>query len=337
MPAHTRTSDGRRPARVSLGSWPTPIEHLPSLSGNGTEVWVKRDDRSSAVYGGNKVRKLELLLADALDRGATRVVTFGAAGSHHVLATTVHARSVGLQTAAVLVPQPRSEEAMRNLRCALAAGLQPIPVRAEWRAPFALARVLSARDRLILPGGSNVLGALGYVSAVEEIADAVLHHELPEPDLIVAALGSAGTVAGLLAGVVANRLHSTVMGVQVVDRAVPARWMALGLASAACARLGIDIAPWELSSRLVTERKWIGRGYAHAAPWGDVAAARAREAGLQLDGTYTAKAFADVLERVERGGAGHVLFVHTLSAVRPAQQSALPPELEALFTGEPVR
>jgi len=318
--------------RVLLGVWPTPIEPLPSLSKGGSEVWVKRDDLSSPLYGGNKVRKLEPLLTDALDRGARRVVTFGAAGSHHVLATTVHARSLGLDVAAVLVPQPRSDHAAQNLRCALAAGLQPFPVSASWRAPAALARILRPHDYVIPPGGSSVTGAIGYIAAAHEIAAQVRARALPEPDLIVAALGSGGTVAGLLAGVMATGLRSRVVGVQVVDRTVPARTLTLALALGACLRAGIETDLWSLSERLETVRKWIGPGYAQPAPWCEAATARGKNAGLQLESTYTAKAFADVLERADLGRGRVILYVHTLSAVRPKKEASLSSALDELFT-----
>ena len=249
-----------------------------------------------------------------------------------MLATTVHARSLGLEVAAVLVPQPRSDHAVRNLRCALAAGLQPLPVSASWRVPAALARIVGRRDYVIPPGGSSVTGALGYISASEEIAAEVREATIPEPDLIVAALGSGGTVAGLLAGVMATGLRSKVVGVQVVDRMVPARTLALALALGACLRMGIEADLWSLSHRLETVRKWIGPGYAHPAPWCQAASARGRAAGLELEATYTAKAFADVLERADLGRGRVILYVHTLSAVCPRKEASLPSALDALFT-----
>ena len=101
---------------------------------------MKHDDQTSVLYGGNKVRKLEYLIVAARAREARRIVTFGAAGSHHVLATTVHASSAGFRTAAVLTPQPRTDHAVRNLRAGLALGskrFRHAPSRAfpcSWRA-----------------------------------------------------------------------------------------------------------------------------------------------------------------------------------------------------------
>src|SRR5271165_3541870 len=90
----------------AFGRYPTPVGRLSPLSTDRSELWVKRDDLTNPEYGGNKVRKLERLLARALERGARRIVTVGAAGSHHVLATAIFGRRVGLEVEAVLVPQP---------------------------------------------------------------------------------------------------------------------------------------------------------------------------------------------------------------------------------------
>ena len=100
--------------RVPLGSYPTPVEPIDD------RLWVKRDDLTSAVYGGNKVRKLELFFAAARAEGKSRLLTLGAAGSHQVLATALFGAQNGFEVEAVLVPQPASEHGKENLRTALA-------------------------------------------------------------------------------------------------------------------------------------------------------------------------------------------------------------------------
>ncbi len=94
---------------VPLATTPTPVERSRALSeALGSDVWVKRDDLTGTRYGGNKVRKLEYLLADAMDRRADTIVTTGAAGSHHVLATSIYGRQLGLDVHGLLVPQPKT-------------------------------------------------------------------------------------------------------------------------------------------------------------------------------------------------------------------------------------
>src|SRR5271165_3657520 len=125
----TRRAEVPSPAAsLTLGRYPTPVERLDELSGQESSLWVKRDDRTNEIYGGNKVRKLEWLLADARARGARRVVTVGAVGSHHVLATTYFGTKEGFEVEAILVPQPATAHALEVLRADLGLGLKAFPV-----------------------------------------------------------------------------------------------------------------------------------------------------------------------------------------------------------------
>ena len=179
---------------IALGAYPTPIEHLEGLG-----LWVKRDDTVGALYGGNKVRKLERLLGAARASGKSRILTVGAAGSHQVVATALYGRREGFDVEAVLVPQPPSEHGRRNLRVALAQGLEPV-VATSWPAAPALALALVRGDTYFVPlGGSNALGSLGFVDAANELAGQVSSGAMPEPDVVVVAMGSGGTAAGLAA------------------------------------------------------------------------------------------------------------------------------------------
>ena len=101
---------------MQIGVYPTPVQRLPGALGPGRDLWVKRDDLTSPRYGGNKVRKLERVLEDARARGVRKLVTVGAAGSHHVLATAIYAPDFGIEVEAVLVPQPRTMHVVDNLR-----------------------------------------------------------------------------------------------------------------------------------------------------------------------------------------------------------------------------
>ncbi len=160
--------------RLSLGVTRTPVEAL-ALEGEAVDrIWVKRDDRSADCYGGNKVRKLELLLGEARARQAERVVTAGAFGSHHALATTVYGRREGFQVTLVLCPQSVTEKVRRILRTNLELGaeLRVVP-RMELIPPaLALARLRRSGGRpyVVPPGGSSVLGTFGYVAAEMEVA-----------------------------------------------------------------------------------------------------------------------------------------------------------------------
>ena len=309
-----------------FGDYPTPVALLKGLSTRDASLWVKRDDQTNALYGGNKVRKLEHILQEAGRRRAKRIVTFGAAGSHHVLATALHAGREGYGVAAVLTPQPRSEHAMENLRAALGAGLEAAPAPTIAHVPLALARLVRRGDYVVPPGGSNAIASVGYAEAVRELADQVHRSELPEPDAIVVALGSGGTAAGIVAGVVRAGLRSVVIGVRVVDPPLVTRAATLLLARGVSRRLGRRDGWRSLSRAFVMEPGKLGRGYGYPTTWGAAATERAASEGLTLEPTYTAKAFAYALELIERRRYRDVLYWHTLSGADLAPLVAAGPE-----------
>ncbi len=319
---------------LTLGRFPTPVEHVhptsvPDLG--GAELWVKHDDRTHDVCGGNKVRKLEWLLADARARRSTRLLTIGAAGSHHVLATTYFGTREGFDVHAVLVPQPRTDHVIEVLRAGIAMGLHVIPAR-SWAAGAAavaerLATHGSPSERFITVGGSTVRGSMGYVRAARELATQVRAGEMPEPDLCVVALGSGGTAAGLTAGFAAEGMKTRVVGVCVSQPVWALRAAALYLSSACARQLASgeeanakgtkrELSREAIRARLVMDTGFLGRGYGYETPDGADAMRVAAEVGLTLDPTYTAKAFSAALHLVRRGGRERtvVLYWHTLSS-----------------------
>ena len=311
----------------TIGSYPTPVVPIAGLSEPSSALWVKRDDLTHHVYGGNKVRKLEGLLAEATALKAKRLVTLGSVGSHHVLATAYFGRQLGLEVEAVLVPQPRTAHVVSVLRASLGQGLKAIPVRSWAGAPAAvLARV--ARGAHYLPlGGSNAVGTQGYVDAGRELASQVGEGLLPEPEVCVVALGSGGTAAGLSVGFAEAGLRTRVVGVCVSSPAWALRALAGHLARA-CAPRALSERP-----RLSADEKYLGRGYGYSTPEGDEATALAQlHAGLALDPTYTAKAFACALSHVRSGRSGTVVYWHTLSSapLAPLLASELAPAEEDL-------
>ena len=342
--------------RVELGRFPTPVRRLEGLPLGPGELWVKDDARSSPVYGGNKVRKLERSLGIALARGAKRIVTVGAAGSHHVLATTAFARRLGLETLAVLCPQPWSEHAEETLRLSLAQGLEVRVATAEAWVPVRLAREIKRGDYVLPPGGSNLAGTLAFADAMHELAAQVTQGELPQPDVIVAALGSGGTVGGILAGVIDLGLPTRVVGVAVARGRVVSRALGIGLAAATLARTRPGISLARVARSLVVDPTELGKGYGYPTPAGQAAIELAKQVGLDLDATYTAKAFSaalglldcralprkpatgskDAAVREFSGRPLRVLYWHTLSAA-PALLAAeagvapLPARLRALL------
>src|SRR5579859_2441360 len=317
-----------------IGRYPTPVERLETLSTDRCQLWIKRDDLTSDVYGGNKVRKLDRILEVAQKKGARRILTFGTAGSHQALATAIHGVRAGFEVAAILAPQPRTAYAVDVLRAALAAGLDPIPARNFARVPWVLARALRRGDYVVDPGGSSVIGTTGYLDAAFELEEQVRSGALPRPDAIVVALGSAGTAAGLLAGSVSLGLATKIVAVRIVGAALMGSQRALWLASRAAQKRGLAVSVRALAQPLIVERGYLGQGYGYATLVGDRAAEIARGQGLVLDATYTAKTFAAALQIVAHAQFRNVLYWHTLSAtpLAPllARASPLPPELDRL-------
>ncbi len=296
----------------ALGRWPTPVAPLTALGrAHGAPLWVKRDDLSAPAYGGNKVRKLEPLLARALALGYPQVVTVGGLGSNHVVATAVHAARLGLGTRAVVVPQPVSAAVQQNLELcrALDVELIPCPARALALPYLAHAARRPPRAMIIGPGGSSPLGTLGYVAAGLELARQVQDGLLPEPAELYVALGSGGTAAGLSLGCALAGLRTRVVAVAVVERALCNRTLVRSLIRRTARLLRrVGNAPGPLPAprpgALQVLHGYLGRGYGHPTEAGTRALQEARDSeGLHLDPTYTGKALAALLERCASGPA----------------------------------
>jgi D-cysteine desulfhydrase len=267
---------------------PTPVRRI-AVNGQ-RELWVKDDGAICAEYGGNKPRKLAYLLRRVEADGIRRLVTVGALGSHHVLATGLLGRKLGLSVTAIALPRPYGEHAEQTTQKTLCAGVDLV-------SPYDPARVLrtlvslARKDTLwIPPGGSSVLGTLGYVDAVRELEEQICAGILPEPHVIFVALGSGGTAAGILAGLTRSKLQTRLVAVSVLNLPAP-RTFVLSLARRTLRSLGHDI-PKDLGARLEVDSRWVGGGYGVATQAGETAVALGETYGLQLESTYTGKAFA---------------------------------------------
>jgi D-cysteine desulfhydrase len=314
--------------RLRLGEGPTPVRELTHLGDQRgrAPVWIK-DDGAYTPIGGNKARKLEWLLADARRRGKRTILTGGALGTNHGLATALFARRLGMRTVLVLVPQPETEHVRRQLERMRASGAEVYLAPGVARA-YALAASLMLRRAtpplnlpyFLRPGGSVPLGCVGYVEAAVELSEQVQAGDLPEPSHIVVPLGSGGTAAGLLAGLKLTHLRSRLVCVLVndlirVDEGTVARLARRTLRL--LRRRGAGVGSAEVAAGdLEVERGWLGAGYGHSTP----AAERATELlaereDVVLEPVYTAKTAAALLELNRRGafGEGPVLYWHTYS------------------------
>jgi D-cysteine desulfhydrase len=311
---------------VSLGDWPTPVTRVDDVpAGFRGQLWVKRDDASSSRYGGNKVRKLEYLLGDALSRGAGRLITTGVDGSHHCLATCVHGRRVGLPTTLVVFPQPATEHsrqmaalnrswADRVRRCGSFATQPFAEAAVRWRH--------RTEDPYVIPGGgSNAVGVLGYVSGSLELAEQIRQGETPRPDTITVAAGTLGTVAGLAIGAALTNLTDRILGVRIVPSTVGNELVLAHLVETAVRRLtaaGIRTPdPRLILARVQLVGDYFGAGYGRPTEWGERATDWFGARGLTLDPSYTAKTAAGLLDLLAAEPNGVHLYWHTLSSVLP--------------------
>ncbi len=295
---------------------PTPLMLAEAVSrALGCEVWVKRDDQTHPRYGGNKVRKLVPLLAEARARGATHLLTLGAAGSHHVLATAVHGAAAGLPVEAALFPQARTPHVEATLRASASQAGQLHPCHNVVTAMVTLAarslalRATGARPWTIPVGGSNAIGASGYLDARRELATQLEAMGVAAPDVQVCALGSGGTLAGLLAGQAAVGGQGAVWGVRVTPRFAVPSMRVRALADSVLRRASVDA---RCPAVRVFEEA-LGDGYGRSTPEGDAARELFARDGITLDDTYTAKAAAGLMALSRRVPRRYLLW-HTLSS-----------------------
>jgi D-cysteine desulfhydrase len=309
---------------LELGSGPTPVRELSALPA-GAPVWLKDDGAfGDGPWGGNKVRKLEWILPDARRRGLRTILTFGALGTNHGLATALYAREHGLRVALALVDQPVDEHVAAQLARIERSGAAVHRTRTKARTvamlPWLLARHASGlRPPYVLPaGGSTAVGALGYVEAALEIAEQVGDGALPEPSHVVVAVGSGATAAGLALGLRLAGLGTRVVGVVVNDTLKldrPALAKLAGRSARLLRRRGARLPAIEPEGlALDITHEYLGPGYGHPTP-GSAAAIEvaSRREALELDPVYTSKAFAAVLAGNETGrfDEGPVLYLHT--------------------------
>jgi D-cysteine desulfhydrase len=299
-------------ARRSLANLPTALERLDRISAElDAEIWVKRDDLTGSALSGNKVRKLEYLLGEALEQGADVLVTCGAVTSNHCRATAVAAARCGLSSHLVLRGvQPELPDG--NLLLDRLVGAETTFItEAQWREREAIMAAIAedlrraGRTPYVIPeGGSNAVGALGYVEGARELREQAEAAGL-DVRRVVHATGSGGTTAGLALGF-AGRPDVDVIGVAVCDDRAYFDEVVGRIVRAVDA----DAAPaWTILEG------YKGVGYAQATR-DELAfyAHVARTEGLILDPVYTGKAFRALYEEIKAGrwqGDGATVFLHT--------------------------
>jgi D-cysteine desulfhydrase family pyridoxal phosphate-dependent enzyme len=309
--------------RVPLGHWPTPLEPCHRLRdelGRGPLVWLKRDDCSGLALGGNKTRKLEYLLGQAVADGCTGAITFGALQSNHARQTAAACNRAGLTCDLILTRAvDRSDDHyLRSgnllidhlLGATVHAVDDPDAAFVRFAELFEAAGAEGRQLYAIGPGGSDAVGSLGYVSASLELAEQLADRQV-QPSRVVVATSTAGTAAGLAVGLHLAEVPAAI-DVECVyhDAAATAAELA-PLIEATAIRLGTAAPP----QRWAVDDAALGDGYGIPSPAGqDAIDLLARTEGVLLDPVYTAKAFGHLLTRIRAGELDDetdVVFIHT--------------------------
>jgi D-cysteine desulfhydrase len=322
---------------ISLGDFPTPVQKLERL---GTELgighlYIKRDDLSGKLYGGNKPRKLEFILGSALRSGTIKIITFGGAGSNHALATAIYARQVGLKSISMLMPQPNARYVRDNLLMSHYSGAELHPCGAQlesiWNMPLiylaTIYRLLRCRlksgcfPRLIPPGGSSPLGVIGFVNAALELKEQIANGEMSEPECIYVACGTMGTAAGLILGLRAAKLNCCVVSVRVTsEKFVNTMGMIklINKTNSLIHSLDASFPIFEISTADFDIRHdYFGKQYALFTMAGMDAVSLIKDyEGIKLEGTYTGKTLAALIDDARSGKLQRstVLFWNTLNS-----------------------
>jgi D-cysteine desulfhydrase family pyridoxal phosphate-dependent enzyme len=304
--------------RTSLGFFPTPLHPLPHLSARlgGPTLWVKRDDQTGLATGGNKTRKLEFLVADALQQRADTLITVGAPQSNHARQTAAAAAKAGLKSALVLrgtAPADRTGNILLDDLVGAEifwAGPRPLDeVAAE------VAEELTARGQrpyLIPLGGSNPIGAAGYAAAMLEFVEQARLGDL-HFDAIVFATSSGGTQSGMVLGAKLSGYAARILGISVDHTAAALVPLLIELANATAQHLGVTFAFSERDFEV--NDQYLGGGYAVLGePEREAIKLCAQTEGLLVDPVYTGRALAGLIDLIRRGEfkpEQNVLFWHT--------------------------
>lgn len=311
--------------RLALATYPTPLEPLSRLSRElGRPIFIKREDAADPDLGGNKTRNLEYLIADAVERGARKVVTFGGLHSNHARLTAAAARRFGLEAHVLYFERrPASLQGSARLTELSGARLHFVPlggvrgggmtIETAIRLAHLVAWSVIGPHYFVPVGGHSWRGCLGYVRAAKEVDEQARALGIERSWLLLPA-GSGATLAGLLAGCALVGSSLRPLGIDVGGLWTRFPSSIARTATAVCARLGSD-RTFAAADVPLVERTYVGERY--AAPSAQCAAAvelLARLEEIALDPIYTGKAFAGLLDLVERRALGDdepVIFLHT--------------------------
>lgn len=324
--------------RTLLGHWPTPLEQMPrlSLELGGPRIWVKRDDCSGLLTGGNKTRKLEYLIAEALSERADSVITFGAVQSNHARQTAAACAKVGLECHLVLTRRVASHSidyetngnVLLNRLCGANTHLTD-KNETEATTKKLLARLKNEGKKIYLipPGGSNATGALGYVQCALELSQQFSDQKIRKPILIHAS-ASAGTQSGLIFGFKSLGLSLKTIGVNVYhDQPDSLKEKIQDLLEQLNLKHRLSNNDLNAKGSINIDHSYLGEGYGiPSRNTIDAIKLTASLEGIAFDPVYSGKALEAVIDQINLGYFGSeqdVVIIHTGGAFSlPVYQDA---------------
>ncbi|MCP3940914.1 MAG: pyridoxal-phosphate dependent enzyme [Desulfobacteraceae bacterium] len=293
------------------------------------KLYLKNDGMSGSLYGGNKIRKLEYLLADARQKNAKEILTFGATGSNHALATAVYAKKFNLACTCMLMSQPNADYVARNLKLGHVSSSRLRHYNSEKGMYIPLIGRMIQRfittgkfPYIIWPGGSSPLGTIGYVNAGLELNDQIEKGLVPEPDKIYVTMGTMGTAVGLIIGLKVSGLKTHVKAIRVVEAHMgnAKKFKALFKKTVSLLRFCDPTFP-----DLTLEEKdvdinndFFGEKYALFSKPGMAAVKLMQKTqDIKLEGTYTGKTLAALIQSTALQAFGNevILFWNTYNAI----------------------
>ena len=299
-----------------LADCPTPVDVLTPI---GDNAWIKRDDISHTVYGGNKIRKLEFILAEVIQRGAEHVITFGATGTNHGVATAMLCQ---LRCTVLLFDQPDSSTVCQNLErmkrfnaeLVFCGSLTNTVLRF-----YGHPKRLSSNTYFLFAGGSNVAGTIGFINAAFELKQQIEQQQCPAPSKIFVPVGSSATLAGLSIGVKMAELDTEIVGIRVAPShlgIIPTCTTntVQKLMKQTCRTLNKYGVTLPDIPRPTLIDSYYGAGYGHRSDEGDEATKAFADCGIALDQTYTAKAAAAFLDSVQHSLGETQMYWHTFNS-----------------------
>ncbi len=332
---------------ISLVNTPTPVKNLEKLENylkTDIPIWIKQDNLTSRIYGGNKVRKLEFIIADALEKKREVIATLGGVGTNHGLATTIFGKEKGLDVVLYLINQPISKHVLDNLKLDFYYGAELKYVKNYLGVGFHfyfLDRLKRKQIYWLPAGGSTPIGILGYINAILELKQQIEEGKLPEPEQIYVAAGTTGTLAGIELGVQLTSLQTQVIGIRVTDKMAATSRKVKSLINSALKFLKKDskLRSFQYRPKFKLINQFYGGKYGRVTPEGSKAVdIMNKTEGILLETTYTGKTVAALLDHVKEAKTkGPILFWNTYNSVdlssvaSQVKYQQLPSEFHHLF------